>query len=316
MSQQGMMAGIPELHVGRGTANLGPLTIFPVWTDAPAPSGLATGKKAQVDVTEREDHPAVEQVVLINRGYTMALLLDGELLEGGWQHRVLQNDVVLAPGVPMTAAVACVEQRRWEGTPTFGRQARRASAGVRAALGTAPPEARQQQVWDRVAEYEAALGPSPTASYADHLDRLAATVPEAPFPYDAHVGELIQGIRRLRPLPGQRGVIAGAGGHPVLAEVFASRAALAAHMHQMLTGLLLDAITAGLPLEPTPGRRARRFAHGLDGIHPAQRPGVNAGAGEALAGETPDVVVRGVGLAGRWAHLTAFGRHHPVAGIA
>jgi hypothetical protein len=180
----------------------------------------------------------------------MALLLDGELLEGGLQHRVLQNDVVLAPGVPITAAVACVEQHRWAGTPTFRRQARHASAGVRATLGTAPPEARQQQVWHRVAEFEAALGSSPTASYADRLDRLAAPGPEVLFPDDGHVGELIRGIRRLRPLPGQRGVIAGAGGHPVPAEVFASRSALAAHMHQLLTGLLLDAITAGVPSVP------------------------------------------------------------------
>jgi hypothetical protein len=164
----------------------------------------------------------------------MALLLDGELLEGGLQHRVLQNDIVLATGVPITAAVACVEQHRW----AVRRQAHRASAGVRATLSTAPPEARQQQVWHRVAEFEAALDPSPTASYADHLDRLdrlAAPGPEALFPDDGHVGELIRRIRRLRPLPGQRGVIAGAGGHPVLAEVFASRSVLAAHMHQLLT---------------------------------------------------------------------------------
>lgn len=307
---------MPELHVGRGVG-LGPLTIFPAWTDAAAPPGLATGKAARVDVSERDDDPVIDQVVLTNRGYSMALLLEGELLEGGWQHRALQNDVVLVPGVPMVTSAACVEQRRWQGKPEFRRQARRAPASVRAAIGTAPPEARQQEVWQRVARYETALGPSPTASYIDHLDRL--TTPAQAGLFDTNNGqvdELVQEIRWLRPLPGQRSVIAAVGGHPVLAEVFASRSALAAHMHQMLTGLLIDAITAGAPPEPAPSRRARRFAQGLDSVHATPRIDVNAGAGEALAGGTADVVVRGVSLAGRWAHLTAFNRHHPILGTA
>jgi hypothetical protein len=71
---------------------------------APAPAGLATGKAAQADVAEREDHPAAAQLMLINRGYATALLPDGKLLEGGPPRRVLQNDVVPGPGVPVTAA--------------------------------------------------------------------------------------------------------------------------------------------------------------------------------------------------------------------
>lgn len=80
-----------------------------------------------MEVAELEDlSPDVNRVVLTNVGHSMALLVEGELLEGGWQHRVLQNDVVLVPGMPMVAAVACVEHGRWEpqGTPTFQRQAR------------------------------------------------------------------------------------------------------------------------------------------------------------------------------------------------
>lgn len=42
---------MPELHAGRG-AEVGPLTVFPVWSGAAAPTGLVTGKAAQVEVTE------------------------------------------------------------------------------------------------------------------------------------------------------------------------------------------------------------------------------------------------------------------------
>lgn len=126
---------------------------------------------------------------------------------------------------------------------------------------------------------------------------------------------VVREIRRLRPLPGQRGIIAGVGGHPVLAEVFPSRSALAAHMHQMLTGLLLDAVAGGISPEPTSGRRARRFGVWLDGVHAVHQPEVNAGAGQALAGGTPHVLVRGVSLADRWAHLTALNRHHQLFAI-
>ncbi len=71
----------PVLHVVRGMS-CGPLTIFPVWTGAAAPTGLVTAKVAHLSVAEREDGPAVDQVVLTNARYQMALLLEGELLEG------------------------------------------------------------------------------------------------------------------------------------------------------------------------------------------------------------------------------------------
>ena len=122
---------MPELHVGRGTG-LGPLTMFPVWTDAVAPAGLVTGRAAHVNVAERADGPSVGELMLTNIGDRVALLVEGEVLEGGWQHRVLVHDLVLSPGVSVAAVVVCVEQGRWEGSSPLARRARRASASVRA----------------------------------------------------------------------------------------------------------------------------------------------------------------------------------------
>ena len=292
--------------------------MFPVWTGAAAPAGLVTGRAARVDVAERADGPSVGELVVTNVGDRVALLVEGELLEGGWQHRALVHDVVLSPGVSMAAAVACVEQGRWAGSSPLRRRARRASASVRAALLAASP-GMQDDVWQRIGRYDAALGASATGSYVDHLDRLAGpSLPgtASPLDFEDGVSGLIRWVRRLPLLPGQRGVIAGVAGQPSSLELYPSKSALASHAHETLTGLLLDAVASGASPEPTPSRRARRFASRLDGIHAAAQPGVNAGAGTALSLTTEHIAVGGVSLAGRWAHLTVLNRHHPLLEIA
>src|SRR3954470_7842480 len=105
----------PRLHVGQGTTR-GPLTVFPVWTDAPSfGPALLTGDDAPVDVAERSGSPAVDQLVVTNRGDRPVLLLAGELLEGGMQHRALTVTTLLAPNRPTVLPVVCVEQGRWHG---------------------------------------------------------------------------------------------------------------------------------------------------------------------------------------------------------
>src|SRR3712207_1050030 len=104
-----------RLHVGQGT-HRGPLTFFPIWTDAPAAHrGYITGAAAPVDVAERDGSPVVDQGVVPNRGRLPVLLLGGELLEGGWQTRALTSTTLLAPGKPSVERVFCVEEGRWGG---------------------------------------------------------------------------------------------------------------------------------------------------------------------------------------------------------
>src|SRR5665648_301354 len=163
---------MPTLHVGQGT-HLGGLSVFPVWTDAPIVSGLDTGTAARVQVDEREGSPVVGELVLKNRGAKPALLVAGELFEGGWQHRALNNDILLVPGQQLVASVSCVEAGRWHGATVQVRRSRRASMMVRSAQTIAQADERQGQVWERVSRYDTAFGASATASYVDHLNRQA-----------------------------------------------------------------------------------------------------------------------------------------------
>lgn len=102
---------VPQLHVGAGSS-LGPLSIFPVWTSAPGSLGISTGTHADVAVTELASGAQVSLLTVTNNGPHPALLLEGELLEGGQQHRTCARDVVLGPGETRDIDTFCVEAGR------------------------------------------------------------------------------------------------------------------------------------------------------------------------------------------------------------
>jgi hypothetical protein len=202
MEVVGMPTTTLRIHVGQVT-HRGPLTAFPVWTDAPSPPrDYFTGADASVDVAERTGTPTVDQLVVTNRGQHPVLLLAGELLEGGWQTRALTATTLVAPGQPSVQQAVCVEEGRWGGDIAHRRQARRVPFAVRARFDR--PDA-QQAVWDRVRDYDSVAGPSETGSLTDRLDRTASVA-----------DDLTGG---LRPLVGQRGLLVGIAGRPACSGV-------------------------------------------------------------------------------------------------
>lgn len=224
-----------ELHVGNPAVR-GGLTVFPVFDgDAVGSRGYDLGGAA-VEVSERAGSAVVGELVVHNRGARPALLLEGELLRGGMQHRVVTRPVMVGAGASAVVEVRCVEQGRWNGAGRHERTGGRAPVTVRAAGG-------QQQVWQRVARY----GASPTGSLLDSTrDRRAAA--------DALV-------RGLRPAAFQTGVLVGLAGQPLLLEVFDSPRTLAAVWEGLLAGVAIDAVGAAEVV--TPGYRARRFVRHL-----------------------------------------------------
>lgn len=301
---------IPALHVGRGAAT-GPVTLFPVWTEQEHLDDLQAGSDARVSVTEMPGGAQVPLLSIANPGPWPVLLVEGELLEGGWQTRSLAADLLLAPGATVTASVVCVEEDRWHGGAGHVRRARHASPSVRAALrgegavpgaGTGqpatPPQSRQHAVWDSVRRYGQASRPAAGMSLAGHLDR---------------TGDSTSG--RPRSLPGQCGVIVGIAGWPVSMEWFGSRDALAAHLPGIAAAARLDASLlhgqeSATASEPVPGRRTRRFAEVIGEI-PLTRHAPAAGEGIALSGRGPWTSIRGIATAdGQIAHLSVLNLRH------
>ena len=306
---------MPTLHVGQGTHVSG-LSVFPVWTDAPSVSGLDTGIAAHVQVDEREGSPVVGELVLKNQGAKPALLVAGELFEGGWQHRALNNDILLVPGQQLVASVSCVEAGRWQGATAQVRRSRRASMMVRCAQTITDEDDRQSQVWQRVSRYDTAFGASETASYVDHLNRWADPEVNGDSGDDGHVrqAELAAGIAKIRPLLGQRGVLVGLGGQPAFVELFASTSGLRRHLPGLLEAAAIDATL--LPAEPTPGRRARRFVGKLTMAPIGVELGADAGAGHAMASRSDYHEIRGLGWDDQLLHATVFNRRHPMMEVA
>lgn len=269
------MITAPTLHVGSPT-EAGPLTVFPVWTDAPVPARrIRTVPPKGARIREQADGSTVEALTLDNPGRKPFVLLEGTILVGGWQQRVLVHDVLVGAETTLELDVRCVEQGRWSGAGDHDTHRLSAPLAVRGALRglrrdrpqrPASPdvgprfEADQGDVWRRVARYERGMGvASATSSLVEVADRTGERLDEV--------------LARVRPLPGQRGVLIGIGGHPALLEVFDDPRSLAERWAGLLGGVLLDAQLVAPA--PTPGHRARSFARRVSGcpLAPTSRGG-------------------------------------------
>jgi hypothetical protein len=299
---------LPTIHLGV-PAQVAGLTIFPAWTDQPSSRrAIPTDVPDGATITELPERPAIEQLLVTNQTALSFLLLEGMLVGGGWQHRVLANSLLVGPTAELVVDVRCVENGRWQGPGGHGVDRRRAPLAVRGALrgiqhpgpfrSAAAGEARADQgdVWARVDRYQQRFGHSATSSIVDVLDRIGRQEPGAPCP---------------KPLTGQRGVLVGVGGHPVLLELFDHPRTLAQQLSPIVEGLLLDGLRK--PWVVTSGRRARTFA----GVASGRVLEVVDGAGDGVLVATRNALmdVRGVAdRTGRLLHASAVNvRHELVA---
>ncbi|MET4145473.1 DUF6569 family protein [Arthrobacter sp. UYCo732] len=317
---------VPQLHVGAGS-RLGPLSIFPVWTSGPGSLGISTGTHAEVAVTELASGPQVARLTVTNNGPHPALLLEGELLEGGQQHRTCARDVVLGPGETRDIDTFCVEAGRWEaGQSSHRRQARRAPLNVRSELANGLEDRRrgdrQGRIWERVSRFDAARGASVTSSLLDHLDLVKDNAHNR---FDAANAPAL--------LEGQRGVVIGLGTQPLLLEVFGTGTLFRRHYKQLIDSALLDlellpplALASG----PMPGQRARDFAarvQALDfGAFDGCAAAVEVRSHGALRSRNVSGAAGPVSAAGiafelparrpQLAHLTGWNTQHPLMELA
>ena len=285
---------LPSLHVGHGIHH-GALTIFPVWTDAPRIAGLDWSPKS-LQVEEREGSPVVGELVARNRSTRDLVALEGDLVSGGWQDRMLASSMVLARGESRVVDVLCVEHGRWSGAAAHESTGRTGAATVRHGnVSIRDRQHPQAEVWRRIERYESELGASRTSSMLHHLD-------------DSQTADLHR-------LSGQRGVIIGIGGRVISAEVFGSARGLQARWSGILAAAALDARLA--PSVATPSYRAREFAVTLAGmrIESAAESGIGKTVtAHAITASRPGLRMSGIRrpASGPLLHLAAFNETHPL----
>jgi hypothetical protein len=274
-----------DLHLGR-PVHRGALTLFPIWNGHAVRARGYDLADDRLAVRERAGAAVVGELVVTNPGDRPALLLEGELLDGGLQQRVAARSVLVGARAAGVLEVRCVEQGRWSGIGRAARSGRVAPPSVRAAED-------QRATWDRVHSFELRYGASPTGSL------LQATTPAGD-----QAAALVQW---LQPLPYSCGLLVGVAGQPVQLEAYDSPRTLAARWDALLHAAAVDAVDA--PTVPTPGRRARRF---LDRVCAVPLSECDGGAGRGLQGASTLCRLRVLAWRDRAVHTVAVNPRHPL----
>jgi hypothetical protein len=281
---------------------VGPLALFPVFSDAPVAPDYLPGPHA-VDVLEareREDGAAVPELLVRNLAHVPVLLVEGETLVGAKQNRTLNVSVLVAPQTKTVVPVSCLEAGRWDAPKRATRSPRHAPSMLRAsktesvnrsiARGTGR-RSDQSEVWAAVDRYAARFD----------VDSRTAALEDVHQSIDTDVNEL---VRQLEPVPEQRGVIVAIGSTVRSLDLFDKPDTLAAYWDGLVRGYAMDAL--GQPDATATLADAKAFAAVLGEARLTEAPG--AGLGVELHLRSHQVVGSGLRWDGAVCHLAAFAR--------
>lgn len=245
------MKPMPMMHVGSGYA-FGNLTWFPVWTDEPIKRRKYSTTKSKKFLVSEAAKAVVASLKVQNEADLDLLLIEGSVLEGGWQHRALIQTVIVPGKSSSEIPVVCVEQNRWGGAAEQAAGTKVAPAAVRVAMkglvrdnhgNVAQGAPDQDRVWSSVASYQSRHNAqASTASLVDVEDQVKRNLSVMP---------------KITALPGQRGVVVAILGQPIAFELFDHPDTLEERLQGMLESYLLDA--ADRPYKKTSGQAARDF---------------------------------------------------------
>lgn len=126
-------------------------------------SGPEAIKNQLVQVKETSEAGNVNKLFVFNLSDKFVFFMDGDILTGAKQNRVLNTSVLLAPNSKVNLSVSCVEQGRWSHhSPEFHSsdyivpamlRAKKAESFKRNIDINNTAEANQMGVWDDVREY-------------------------------------------------------------------------------------------------------------------------------------------------------------------
>ncbi len=230
---------------------------------------------------------SVNELALTNKSGKKLLLLSGEVIVGGQQDRIVEEDRIIPPvSVPVSLSVFCVEHGRWSQRASAGSSGRAANEQVisHPVVASSPenfsslgaishPKLRaaaqdkkaQGEVWKEVSANNAKLG---TSNSTDTYQEVYANKKVS-----GEMDDYIKALGKELIQPGVVGVVVARNGELVWVDAFASASLFSRYWPKLLKSYVVDAM-GDIKSETKPTvEQARRYLE--------EREGTVAVAGQA-----------------------------------
>lgn len=277
----------------------GRLTLLPVFHDGPALEYVTFAdaqKDGSAEITEVGEAGAVSTLEVTTSSTVPVLMIDGEILIGLKQNRVLNTTILVPAKTTLKVPVACVEAGRWRRATSKASRADYAlSPKIRAmkrhsvtlsARASGKFTADQGAVWDEVAGSLGDLGVhSETLAYSDIEKQRRPEIQDR--------------LNQLQPEPGQSGVLALIGGEPVAFDLFDRPSTLAGMWQGLIGSYIAESLVPNSSNEPTDLEAAAEWIRGAGAGEATRHQAVGLGESVSITGpqhETSALVVDGVAV--------------------
>jgi hypothetical protein len=262
-----------------------------------------------ISIEEVGESGSVGALRVANRADRPVLLVEGEVLLGMKQTRVLNLTILVPAHAILEVPVSCVESGRWHAVSgeATGKAAVNLAPSVRAAKTVTVARSMrsgrtfasdQGAVWagvDRVLDRHGAHAPS--RSYADLADGNAM-----------HMGGIASSVE---PAPGQVGVVACVAGRVACVDVFEAPEVLASLWSGLVGSYQAEALIAegatSKPLGARADAAARRWFRSIAAGSASVGPDI--GLGSHVTVVAPDLEAAALVHTGQVVHLCAFPAH-------
>jgi hypothetical protein len=285
----GLRIGSPQIA--------GTLSLFPIFRDTAGLDYVTLAEaqaKKSVEITELDVRGTVSRLVVKNSGALPVLIIDGDILLGLKQDRVLNTTILVPAKSTLEIPVSCVEAGRWRPRSATARRGDFSlSPGVRAAKlksmilhtrASGTFDSDQGAIWNEVEKYVGSLGvDSPTRAYSDIERQRRPLIDER--------------LAKLKPADGQSGVIAAVGGRPVTFDLFDKASTLSQFWQGLIGSYITESLATAASEASVDVEAATAWIRGLGAGEASVHPAVGMGEAALITGAGHDLsalVVEGV----------------------
>lgn len=278
----------------------GPIEIWPLHVERDALTGFHGGID-KLEISEVLD-PDPNLLFVTNTGAGHVFLPMGFLIGGLKQSRMVAEDFIIPAGVSTEMSVMCVEMGRFSDDEEPRTAGRAPVSVVAAGLGRSDAGERQEAVWRAVHAQEHRSGLQPTHSLEHVMTQDLQTQA-----LQRCVDEAV--TAKFTSEPSQIGMVATAGGEPIVMEMFGNPDLARAYGADLIRGIAFD--VDGYDSFPSTAERVLDFLNDARAVKFACAP--QSSGATRIHGAHGRVQLHGIWFGERtYVHVMATNSRHPV----